>query len=83
MPLAAGTSFGLDVTRVYAPRVAIGASAARLLRVAAGTEDRLAVEAVAAALADAARELRPQADQRQGARDARRASRAAARTVRK
>ena len=71
VPLAAGTSFGLDVTRVYAPRVAwrerIGAPPAepaasapargRLLRVAAGTEDRLAIEAVGAALADAAREL--------------------------
>ena len=57
VPLAAGTSFGLDVTRVYAPRAGSG-ERSRLLRVAAGTEDRLAVEAVAAALADAARELR-------------------------
>ena len=57
VPLAAGTSFGLDVTRVYAPRAGSGGRG-RLLRVAAGTEDRLAVEAVAAALADGARELR-------------------------
>ena len=56
VPLAAGTSFGLDMTRVYAPRVA-RSERGRLLRVAAGTEDRLAVEAVAAALVAAAREL--------------------------
>ena len=48
-------SFGLDVTRVYAP-AGRAERRARLLRVAAGTEDRLAVEAVAAALVAAARE---------------------------
>ena len=57
VPLAAGTSFGLDVTRVYAPRAA-WSQPGRLLRVAAGTEDRLAVEVVATALAEAAGELR-------------------------
>jgi cystathionine beta-lyase/cystathionine gamma-synthase len=80
VPLAAGTSFGLDVTRVYAPRVA-WSERARLLRVAAGTEDRLAIEAVAAALADAARELgRRPVRGRSPARPAR--PRGAARTVR-
>ena len=54
--LGAGTSFGLDVTRVYAPRVS-WSDRGRLLRVASGTEDRLAVEEVAGALAQAAREL--------------------------
>jgi cystathionine beta-lyase/cystathionine gamma-synthase len=44
VPLHAGTSFGLDVTRVYAP---IGPEP-RFARIAAGTEDRLAIEAVAA-----------------------------------
>ena len=91
VPLAAGTSFGLDVTRVYAPRVAWRERTGRpsggpqrpgrLLRVAAGTEDRLAIEAVAAALADAARELgRRPVRGRPPARPAR--PRGAARTVR-
>lgn len=81
VPLAAGTSFGLDVTRVYAPRVA-RSERGRLLRVAAGTEDRLAVEAVAAALVAAARELgrRPINGR---ARERPPPSRAASRTVRK
>jgi hypothetical protein len=44
VPLLAGTSFGLDVTRVYAP---VGPEP-RFVRIAAGTEDRVAVESVAA-----------------------------------
>jgi hypothetical protein len=51
VPLHAGTSFGLDVTRVYAP---VG-PAPRFARVAAGTEDRCAIEAVAASLAQSLR----------------------------
>jgi cystathionine beta-lyase/cystathionine gamma-synthase len=81
VPLAAGTSFGLDVTRVYAPRVA-WSERGRLLRVAAGTEDRLAIEAVAAALADAAGELVRRPVRRRALGRAGR-PRGAARTVRK
>lgn len=44
VPLLAGTSFGLDVTRVYAP---VGPTP-RFVRIAAGTEDRVAIESVAA-----------------------------------
>jgi cystathionine beta-lyase/cystathionine gamma-synthase len=48
VPLQAGTSFGLDTTRVYAPQGAEPPFA----RIAAGTEDRVAVERVAAMFAD-------------------------------
>jgi hypothetical protein len=51
VPLHAGTSFGLDVTRVYAP---IGPEP-RFARIAAGTEDRLAIEALAAVMAQSLR----------------------------
>lgn len=53
--LAAGASFGLDVTRAYAPRLAPGELP--FVRVAAGIEDRLEIERVASALDAASREL--------------------------
>ena len=67
MELAAGTSFGLDVTRVYAPRLASG-QGGRFVRVAAGTEDRLALEALLDALEDAARQLGRRPRRRAGQR---------------
>ena len=47
-----GTSFGLDTTRAYLT-AATSIHSTPFLRIAAGTEDRLAIEAVAAVLDDA------------------------------
>ena len=56
VPLLAGSSFGFDTTRIYL--TAEGRERGEpFVRVAAGTEDRIAVESVAAALAAAVREV--------------------------
>jgi cystathionine beta-lyase/cystathionine gamma-synthase len=52
VPLCEGTSFGFDITRLYLT-AATTAHGAPFLRIAAGAEDRIGVEQVAAVLGDA------------------------------
>jgi len=52
IPICEGTSFGLDTTRLYLTS-STTSHGTPFLRIAAGTEDRLGVDAVAAALGEA------------------------------
>lgn len=51
LPLSAGASFGFDVTRIY--RTAVASDLGPFVRIAPGIESLVAVERLAAALADA------------------------------